>query len=388
MYYDYYLYYLSYLNSLYNGYPLIVRMTVFMVMGLTLIIVSGMLRLFYVGLMVHLKSKRVAKTEIHFEDKLLFVMKNKANYDVEEIQQLLEYDAANTKRWKPEIVTDVVLSAKNQLLQRGELNEINYKNCLLALNLMGFWEKRIRTSGVEKRRAALQIVGDMDNGVNSGILSKSTFHKNRYIRKTARDLYTSQDTYHPFRFMEENFDDEFTQLDKLRLHATLIKRSNEGKLPNLMRWVNSSRNPNYIIFILKEIGYFKQYEVAETLMTFLEKHENREVRAQAVLTLGELNDHACALDLIARYALESTVVRIAIIKTMGKLKSKVTLSFLVDAYRATEDANTKLLIARAIKNHDQEGDLVLRQLQGELHGNEKEHVLFNQVLAEKTLVSL
>lgn len=387
MYYDYYLYYLSYLSSLYNGYPFIIRMTVFMVIGLALVIFYGILRLLYMGLMIHLKTNRIAKTKTHFEEKLIFVMKSRTNYDVEEIRQLLNYDISSTKRWKPEIITDVVLSVKNLMLQRGELNTINYKNCLQALHLMAFWEKRIRTSGVGKRRAALQIVGDMDNGINSGILSKSTFHKNRYIRKTARDLYTSQDTYNPFRFMEENFDDEFTQLDKLRLHATLIKRSNEGKLPNLMRWVSSSKNPNYIIFIVREIGYFKQYEVAETLMEFLEKHENRDVRTQVVLTLGELEYHACSAQLIARYTLESTVVRTAIIKTMGKLKSTVTLSFLIDAYHATVDANTKLLIARAISNHEEQGDHVLRTLQREVSRDEKERILLDQVFAEKAIVS-
>ncbi|MFD2905733.1 HEAT repeat domain-containing protein [Sphingobacterium anhuiense] len=387
MYYDYYFYYLSYLSSLYNGYPLIIRMTVFMVMILALLTVFGMLRLAYIGIKIHLREKGKVKTKTHFEEKLMFVMKSKTNYDVEEIQQLLEYDIANTKRWNPEMITDVVLTVKNTVYKQGELNEINYKNCLAVLSLMGFWEKRIRTSGVDRRKVALQIVGDMDNGVNSGVLSKSTFHKNRYIRKTARDLYTSQDTYNPFRFMEENFDEEFTQLDKLRLHATLVKRSISGKLPNLMRWVNSSKNPNYILFILKEIGHFKQYEAAHSLIGFLEKNENRDVRAQVVLTLGELQYHECASDLIARYALESTVVRGAIIKTMGKFVGKTTLAFLVDAYRITEDANTKLLIARSIRNHGHEGDVRLKQLKGEIQNNEREHILLNQVFAEKTMVS-
>ena len=95
---------------------------------------------------------------------------------------------------------------------------------------MGFWEKRIRYSSYDKKKEALLVIGEFDNGVNTGILSKSMFHKNKEIRKVARDLYTKLDRYNPFRFMEENFDEEFTQLDKLRLHSTLIKRSNEGRL--------------------------------------------------------------------------------------------------------------------------------------------------------------
>jgi len=212
MYYDYYLYYLSYFSSLYNGYPLIIRVTVVMVTLLIAITVFGFIRLLVIGYRINKRDKRRQAAQAHFEDKLTFVMKSRTNYDIEEVQELLQYDVKKTKNWKSDILTDIVLSVKNAVYKQGELNEINYRNCLEALRLMGFWEKRIRTSSLDKRRQALQIVGQMDNGVNSGVLTKSTFHKNKYLRKTARDLHTSQDNYQPFKFMEENFDEAFTHL--------------------------------------------------------------------------------------------------------------------------------------------------------------------------------
>ncbi len=388
MYYDYYLYYLSYLSSLYNGYPLIIRATVVMVMVLSAITLFGVLRLLYIGYKINRRDKRRKDTKDHFEEKLTFVMKNKVNYDVEEIQELLEYDVNKTKKWKTDVLTDLVLSVKNSVYKQNELNELNYKNCLEALRLMGFWEKRIRTSSPDRRKEALQVVGAMDNGVNSGILSKSTFHKNIHLRKTARDLHTSQDSYHPFRFMEENFDEAFTQLDKLRLHSTLVKRSKEGKLPNLLRWINNSKNPNYIIFILREVGFFKQYETAPTLMRMLDKQENRDVRGQIILTLGELGYQECAPALIERFTLESNIVRESIITTMGRLEGMENLSFLVEAYRSTEDINSKLIIARAIKNHGKQGDEELQNLRQEAHvqANENENILLSQVFSEQAIL--
>ncbi|MBL1409057.1 HEAT repeat domain-containing protein [Sphingobacterium faecale] len=388
MYYDYYLYYLSYLSSVYNGYPLIIRITVVMVMVLAAITLFGVFRLLYIGYRMNRKEKTKKGTRDHFEEKLTFVMRNKVNYEVEEIQELLQYDTNRAKRWKSDVLTDIVLTVKNSVYKEGELNEINYKNCIEALRLMGFWEKRIRTSGPDKRKEALQIVGAIDNGINSGILSKSTFHKNKHLRKTARDLHTSQDSYNPFRFMEENFDEAFTQLDKLRLHSTLIKRSKEGRLPNLLRWINNSKNPNYIVFILREVGFFKQYEAAPTLMEMLDRQENRDVRAQVILTLGELGYLECASSLIERFHLETNVVREAIITTMGNLQARENLDFLVEAYRSTEDVNSKLIIARSIKSHGEYGNQELLRLQQEAYvkANENENTLLNQVFSETAIL--
>lgn len=390
MYYDYYLYYLSYFSSLYNGYPLIVRITAVMVMALLAITIFGLVRLLFIGYKINRRDKRRKATKAHFEDKLTFVMESKTNYDVDEVKELLQYDVKKTKNWKSDLLTDIVLSVKNAAFKEGELNEINYKNCLEALRLMGFWEKRIRTSGLDKRREALQIVGQMDNGINTGILSKSTFHKNKYLRKTARDLHTSQDGYNPFRFMEENFDEAFTQLDKLRLHSTLIKRSREGGLPNLLRWINNSKNPNYIIFILREVAFFKQQEAAPTLVLMLDKQENRDVRAQIIHTLGDLDYKACTTALKERFPLESIVVREAIINTLGKIKAPEVLNFLIQTYEGSDDVGLKLVTARAIKNYEHEGDRTLRYLQQEARNKEKnrEGTLLEQVISEKAILSV
>lgn len=389
MYIDYYMYYLSYFSTLYTGYPLVIRITVIMVTVLLAITLFGFLRLLFMGYKLNRKAKRRKETREHFEDKLSFVMKSRTNYDIEEVQELLEYDVHKTRRWKAEILTDLVLNVKNEITKLGELNEINYRNCLEALRLMGFWEKRIKISNVNKRKEALQVVGLLDNGVNTGILSKSTFHKDDQLRKAARDLYTSQDSYNPFRFMEENFDEAFTQLDKLRLHATLVKRSKESKLPNLLRWINNSKNPNYIIFIVKEISYFDQKETAPKLLEVLKRQENREIRAQIILTLGDLEYEEAIPQLIERFELESATIREAIIVTMGKIQTSTALDFLVHTYDSVEDVDLKILIARSLKKHGKEGERMLQKLKLNARSKEEsiEGSLLEQVMAEKNVAT-
>lgn len=361
-----------------------------MVSILIAITIFGLLRLLFLGYKLNRKEKKRKETKEHFEEKLTFVMTNKTNYDIDEIQKLLQYDVHKTRRWKVDILTDLVLNVKNKVSKQEELNEINYRNCLEALRLMGFWEKRIKNSNVGKRREALQVVGLLDNGINTGILSKSTFHKDSQLRKTARDLHTSQDSYNPFRFMEDNFDEAFTQLDKLRLHSTLIKRSRETKLPNLLRWINNSKNPNYTIFILKEISFFEQKETAPTLLEMLKTQENRDIRSQIAITLGELEYEEAIPYLISKFELESSTVRDAIIIALGKLKNSTTLDFLLQTYDSTEDVDMKLLIARSVKSFGQEGEAKLQQLKlkAKTKDKSKEDSLLDQVLAEKRVATI
>ncbi|MGE8427065.1 MAG: HEAT repeat domain-containing protein [Sphingobacterium sp.] len=390
MYYDYYLYYLSYMGALYNGYPLVVRITAAMVLGLLGLVLFGIVRLLYIGYRINRTEKQRRKIREHFDEKLAFVMTAKNNYDVDEIRELLHYDVSRSKKWRTDALTDIVLHVKNESFKSGRLNELNYKNCLEALRLMGFWEKRMRTPGLSKRREALQVVGEFNIGVNSGILSKSMFHKDKDLRKTARDLYASQENYNPFRFMEENFDEAFTQLDKLRLHATLLKRSREIKLPNLLRWINNSRNVNYIQFIIQEIEFFEQKEACPALLEMLETQENRDIRAQIALTLGNLGYNDGISELVNRFSLESSIVREAIVKAMGKLKSKKVIPFLTDTYCFSDDDHLKMLIARSIKAQGKEGEILLLHLQEEaiLQSREKEKLLLNQVFAERLVISV
>lgn len=385
MYSDYYLYYFSYFSSLYYGYPLIVRITVVLVMILAFITLFGIIRLLVIGYKINKREKRQKKVKKQFEEKLVFVMSNAVNYDIEEIEQLLEHDVKKTKRWKSEMLTDLVLSVRDAQNKAGKLNHINYKNCLETLRLMGFWEKRTRTSGLSKRKEAMQTMASLDVGINTGALSKSIFHKNSYLRKTARNVYTDQDSYNPFRFMEENFDESFTQLDKIRLHATLVRRAKEGKLPNLMRWVNNSKSSNYIAFITQEICFFKQHEAAPSLLKMLDKQENRDVRIQIILTLGELGYYECIGELVQRFTLESTPVREAIVKTFGKLQGDTTLNLLLEAYQNTDDDNFKIAIVRAISAHGAVGKTNLIRLKE--RAKKDEEVIINQVFAENLVVT-
>ncbi|MGA6119800.1 HEAT repeat domain-containing protein [Sphingobacterium anhuiense] len=380
MYYDYYLYYLS---SLYNGYPLIIRVTVVMVMLFALIAFFGICRLFFTGYKINIAARRKDSVIKEYREKLHFIMNTDKNYDVHELDELLACNLKTNKPWKFELFTELILEVRDALEVKKTLNLINYKNCLETLKLMTFWEKRLRTSELMVRKNALQTVGLLNNGLNTGLISKSVFHKNKHLRKAARNVHTDLDSYNPFRFMEDNFDESFTKLDKIRLHATLVKRYNEGRLPNLLRWINSSKNSNYISFIIQEVGFFGQYEACPDLLAMLDRQENKDVRIQLIHTLGTLAYGPAIENLKQRYELESTPVREAIVISMGAMKGDDALQFLLETYERTYDDSLKIMIARSIKKHGSMGEENLLMLQNK--ANESEKIIIRQVFAEQLI---
>lgn len=117
----------------------------------------------------------------------------------------------------------------------------------------------------------------------------------------------------------------------------------------------------------------------------LGKQENRDVRRQIILTLGELGYYECVDDLVQKFPLESTPVREAIVKTFGKIQGNNTLKLLLEAYQNTDDDNFKITIVRAIRSHGAEGEANLLNLKKQ--ARKEEEVIINQVFAENLVVT-
>lgn len=121
----------------------------------------------------------------------------------------------------------------------------------------------------------------------------------------------------------------------------------------------------------------------------LSTQENRDIRAQIILTLGELQYNEGVKELVARFPLESAAVREAIVKAMARLRSDQVIPFLTDTYSYSDDDDLKIAIARSIKAHGKEGEILLLRLQEEaiLQSRDKEKILLNQVFAERFVIS-
>ncbi|TXD50309.1 HEAT repeat domain-containing protein [Polaribacter sp. IC063] len=103
----------------------------------------------------------------------------------------------------------------------------------------------------------------------------------------------------PYRFFDE-FDKSLSKWDEIELMQYLKLQKNRGNLEGLGKWINYSKNDSLVVFLIKMVGFFKQKGIDDILIEKLED-DNELVRAQAILTLGELNIAIIETELIERY---------------------------------------------------------------------------------------
>ena len=140
-----------------------------------------------------------------------------------------------------------------------------------------------------------------------------------------------------------------------------------GNLEGLGKWINYSKNQSLVVFLIKMVGFFKQRGINEILIEKLED-DNELVRAEAILTLGELNISETEQELIDRYYTEPEICQVAIVKTIRKFNSGKSLNFLQEIFKETNNTDTKKIIAEAILNYSYEGKIAFQNMKNSLKG--------------------
>ncbi|WP_010251858.1 HEAT repeat domain-containing protein [Myroides injenensis] len=213
-----------------------------------------------------------------------------------------------------------------------KLNTNNYKEVLSAFKLPEFWEKCLRSSESKTSEEALRFLEKMGTNVSGNAVSHKVFSSNKSVRKHAKSVFMKFDSHDAFKFLDNGFDSDFNSLDELRIHTSLYNKSLEKPLPLLMRWVNGVKDDNYKAFLIKEIGFFKQLESANALITLFKEESSQRVKAQIATTLGKLKSKE-AVDVFKEdFDYSSQQVQDAIIDALGVIGCNKSLDFLEQIY--------------------------------------------------------
>jgi HEAT repeat protein len=192
------------------------------------------------------------------------------------------------------------------------------------------------------------------------------YSKNKRIRSEARNSYLALSTNDPYRFFDD-FEGSLTKWDEIELMQYLKQQNIRGNLEGLGKWINYSKNDSLVIFLIKMVGFFKQKGIDEILLEKLDD-SNAQIRAEAILTLGELDIKETEAALIERYYTEPEVCQVAIILTIRKFNTGKSLKFLQEIFEETNNTDTKKIIAEAILNYSYEGKIAFQNLKNSLKG--------------------
>ncbi len=349
-------------------FPLIIQITIV----LTMVFIIATLALMITIYTIRRRHNRLQKTLensvpeiIKLFDDILFTDKN---YTEQEVFTKFEDIVDEVNRESLDIAVSILVDFKND-----DKESEKYPLIISALGIVEHLERKFDSRSNSEKIDAFQEAFVLDlNKFDSKIL-RYAYSKNKMIRSEARNSHLALSSNDPYRFFDE-FDRNLSKWDEIELMQYLQLQKERGNLEGLGKWINYSKNDSLVVFLIKMVGFFKQKGIDEILIEKLED-DNELVRAEAILTLGELNITETEQELIDRYYTEPELCQVAIIKTIRKFNTGKSLNFLENIFQDSNNIDTKKIIADAILNYSYEGKIAFQNLKSTLKG-------FDQIILE------
>lgn len=342
-------------------FPLIIQITIVLTMFFIIASIALVITIYTIR-KKHNKIQRFLKEKLP-EIKKLFeeVLFENEKYDEVELFERFKEIVGEVNRESLDYAVDVLVGFKNENRKSDHYNHI-----IKSLGIIEHLEAKFDSRSNSEKMDAFQEAFVLNlNKFDSKVLTHA-YSRNSQIRTEARNSYLALSSNDPYRFFDE-YDTSLTKWDEIELMQYLKLQSQRGNLEGLGKWINYSKNDSLVIFLIKMVGYFKQKGIDEILLEKLED-DNAKVRAEAILTLGELGIKDTEQTLIDRYYTEPEVCQVAIVKTIKKFNTGKSLKFLQEIFSETNNIDTKKIIAEAILNYSYEGKIAFQNLKNSLKG--------------------
>ncbi|WP_146104875.1 HEAT repeat domain-containing protein [Polaribacter gangjinensis] len=342
-------------------FPLIIQITIVLTMFFIVASIALVITIYTIR-KKHNKTQRFLKEKVP-EIKKLFeaVLFENEKYDEVELFERFKNIVEEVNRESLNYAVDVLVGFKNENRKSDQYNFV-----IKSLGIIEHLEAKFDSRSNSEKIDAFQEAFVLNlNKFDSKVLTHA-YSRNSQIRTEARNSYLALSSNDPYRFFDE-YDTSLTKWDEIELMQYLKLQSQRGNLEGLGKWINYSKNDSLVIFLIKMVGYFKQKGIDEILLEKLDD-DNAKVRAEAILTLGELGIKDTEQTLIDRYYTEPEVCQVAIVKTIKKFNTGKSLKFLQEIFNETNNIDTKKIIAEAILNYSYEGKIAFQNLKNSLKG--------------------
>ncbi|NCT10325.1 MAG: HEAT repeat domain-containing protein [Flavobacteriia bacterium] len=342
-------------------FPLIIQITIVLTMFF-LISTFALIITIYTIRKKHNRVQKLLKNSVP-EIKKLFevVLFENEKYDELEFFERFKDIVEEVNRESLDLAVDVLVEFKNEHRESDM-----YLFIINSLGIVEHLERKFDSRSNSEKMDAFQEAFVLNlNKFDSKILVHA-YSKNSQIRNEARNSYLALSTNDPYRFFDE-YSGDLTKWDEIELMQYLKLQSERGNLEGLGKWINYSKNDSLVVFLIKMVGYFKQKGIDEILLEKLED-DNAKIRAEAILTLGELGIKETEQTLIERYYTEPEICQVSIVKTIKKFNTGKSLKFLQEIFSETNNTDTKKIIGEAILNYSYEGKIAFQNLKNSLKG--------------------
>lgn len=359
-------YIIYYLESHFAGYAPMIRIAVLAVFILISLYIIALLTFQIIAFRRKLQKRRTRRVYKKYRKKLMEIFYLDGDLSFEDIsEKLVPTIKFNLdKKWFKEIITDLIITLKKAETEHNKLNIGNYNSVLVYFGLEKFWADRITSHGVASSIKALRKLESLTNQLSASVVAPLLHHRDKELRKLARSEFMKFESDNAYQFMEEvDFDKDMNRLDEIRLHESLKKiHERQGYLPQLTQWIKKANNEKFKCFVIREVGFFMQEESAPYFMELFTQSSSVNVKGEIVDALGALRYKPALPLLVSEFASSSLQIQNKIIKAVGRIGRKESLSFLKDIYPYAYNGDMENNIIDSIKKCGGDCDKLLAVL--------------------------
>lgn len=245
-----------------------------------------------------------------------------------------------------------------------QVNKKNYELLMEELKLKKFWEEELLNGSKKRKERALRKIKGLNLVIAESVIIPMTTIKNSILRRKARSLYIYISKNNPFKFFDNDFDDQFSEWDNIEIHEILSKKPQET-IPNFIHWVqNHSAGEALKSFLVYEMGCYGQKEASPYLLKMIES-SGMKLRQQIIRTLGVLQYKEAATFLMGIYPVQPSFIQEEILKTLGEFAQEDSLPFVENAVVTTHNVETKMQGLYTLLCFEESGKAIFERLKAQ-----------------------
>ena len=359
---DYLEYYFYWFYYKFIGYPLIIRICMFVVISCVIAYLFLMLHIIY-GIYKRKKEKqKYTKAYNRYYKDMEAISLNSTNLTDGEIAEIVRYD--ERKRPKPaelRIITQLLTEIKME--HEGKINELNFQGIESVFEVTRFFERELQFGSKRTKIRTLKLIQSINGYASEAVLVRFLYHRKLELRYSARYAYMWLSQGNPFRFFDEDISMKLRKWDMMELHSILEHRRQVGHtIPSFIKWVNTSAEEDVKTFFINEIRLYNETESAPVLAKQLNAR-SWSIRKESIRALGGLKYNEIEPRLFEMYSAQPEDIKQEIIAAISDMRTGEATEFFLTAYKDADNWNTRKALLKALYEYGDAGRKIFDELE-------------------------
>ncbi|QEE49787.1 hypothetical protein FUA48_09375 [Flavobacterium alkalisoli] len=297
-----------YENIYHNDWEWIVKLNI--LVSFILLLLSLLLILFILYLRVFKNHRNLKKAE-HYSRLTDFINNYLFDPDFDEAEiENFKNNFLKTSLQKKITTKEILICNQNF---KGEAND-SIKKLFFSLDLDNIVFKDLKSLKWHRRTRGLYTVSSMGIKIQESLAVKLLNDKRSEVRLQALLYFIKLSQKYPLNFLYR-LEESLTIWQQVYLEDALKKY--QEQVPDFSKWL-THKQPSVVIFCIKQIAVFNQYENIDQVMPFLESPEE-ELKRAAIRCMRKIG-HEEAIDiLLTNFATESNEIKKEILKLITQI---------------------------------------------------------------------